>query len=265
LIAVVQRALTRLAGPDFDEVGVVYAAMRAGGPGVMVDVGAHHGQSFRRFAADGWRVYAFEPDPANRLVLERRARGLPNVTVDSRAVATDDGELVTLYTSPISTGISTLIPFHRSHRPSVQVTTVRLDTYLTGVEHVTVLKTDAEGYDMPILRTFPWHHLKPRAVIVEFEDRRSAETGYTHTDLADFLVDHGYQVFVSEWYPVVEYGRRHRWRSIREYPTRLSDPTGWGNLIAVRPADAEMLKRQIARQTRWPVRALRRIAGQVVR
>ena len=237
----------------------MHAALRAFGPGVMVDVGAHHGQSFRRFAADGWRVYAFEPDPVNRVVLVRRARGLPNVTVDSRAVATRDGDLVTLYTSSISTGISTLMPFHPTHRPSTQVATVRLDTYLSQVEQVTVLKTDAEGYDMPILRTFPWHRLKPRAVISEFEDARSAGSGYTYRDMAEFLVDRGYSVFVSEWYPVVEYGRRHRWRSVREYPARLHDPRGWGNLIGVTPSGVEVLKRQLALETKWWAR-LRGIA-----
>ena len=251
-------------GSDFDEVRVVHASLRRLGRGVMVDVGAHHGQSLLRFAADGWRVYAFEPDPVNRAVLEHRAGDRPNVTVDSRAVATRDDEMVTLYTSPVSTGISTLVPFHPSHRPAGQVGTVRLDTYLRQVEEVTVLKTDAEGYDMPILRTFPWHRLKPRAVISEFEDSRSAQNGYTHKDIAEFLVARGYAVFVSEWYPVVEYGRRLRWRSIREYPTPLTDPRGWGNLIAVIPSDVGDLKQRLAGEGSWAGR-VRRIASRILR
>lgn len=246
--------LGKFLGPDFDEIGVVHDFVRAESPGIMVDVGAHHGQSLLPFADDGWRVYAFEPDPANRKVLERRLRGRTNVVVDDRAVAMRDGELATLFTSPVSTGISSLIPFHPSHRPTAEVETVRLDTYLVAVDAVTVIKTDAEGYDLPILQTFPWHRMKPRAVVCEFEDRRSAQHGYTHRDMADFLVSNGYKVFVSEWYPIVEYGRRHRWRSIRPYPTQLADATGWGNLIAVASSHAGDLPQHFRRNVAWPRR-----------
>lgn len=260
----VRRAITRLAALNLDEVAVVHATLRSVSPGVMVDVGAHHGQSFQPFAADGWRVFAFEPDPVNRAVLERRAHGRVNVTVDGRAVAERDGDLLTLFTSPISTGISTLVPFHPTHYPTTQVETVRLDTYLGRVDEVTVLKIDAEGYDMPILRTFPWGRLNPRAVIAEFEDRRSASRGYTHQDIAAYLVARGYIVFVSEWYPVIEYGRRHQWRSVREYPTHLADPRGWGNLIGVRPSDVENFHRQLAANASLYGR-VRRIANRIVR
>ncbi len=58
---------------SLDEIGVVHAVTRERAPGVMVDVGAHYGSSLRPFAKDGWRVFAFEPDPANRQKLEHRA------------------------------------------------------------------------------------------------------------------------------------------------------------------------------------------------
>ena len=167
---------------------------------------------------------------------------MPNVVIDDHAVAEQDGTLVDLYTSSVSSGISTLAPFHASHRTTDAVETIRLDSFLADIEQVTVLKTDTEGYDLPVLRTFPWGRLHPRGVVCEFEDRKTVRLGYDVRDLAEFLVGLGYIVFVSEWYPVVEYGQHHRWRSLRRYPVALEDPDAWGNLVAVdhEVADAVM-------------------------
>jgi len=244
LMARPRRWARRLLGPAvYDEVAVVYRSLAVAGPGVLVDVGAHRGESLRPFAEIGWKVYAFEPDARNRRALIAAVRSWRRVTVDERAVGERDGETVDLYTSDVSTGITTLRPFHPSHRLTDRVTTVRLDTFLADVNEVTVLKTDTEGYDLAVLRTFPWNRLRPRAVICEFEDRKTVPLGYTYDDLANFLTGMGYVVLVSEWFPVVEYGQRHRWRSIRQYPVRLADPASWGNLIAVDRVDATRLER----------------------
>jgi FkbM family methyltransferase len=220
----------------------------------MVDVGAHRGGSLRSFALDGWEVYAVEPDPRNRAILIRRVRGMENVRVDGRAVSLEDGGLATLYTSPVSSGISSLRPFHPSHVPAIQVATVRLATLLAGVSRVTFLKTDTEGWDLRVLESFPWARLTPAAVLAEFEDKKTVPLGYDYHELAGFLVSHGYAVYTSEWYPVVEYGRRHRWRSVQPYPVELSHPEAWGNVIAVVPdlqrrLEAEIRSRQSARAT----------------
>jgi FkbM family methyltransferase len=233
LTTVLRRWAKRVVRPSFDEVALVYAALRSDAPGVMVDVGAHHGASLLPFADDGWRIYALEPDARNRAVLVHRFGNRLNVSVDPRAVTSTDDEMMTLYTSDVSTGISSLAPFHTSHRATEQVKTVRLDTFLAGVDHVSFLKTDTEGWDLPVLKTFPWERMRPRAIICEFEDRKTKPLGYGYRDLADWLVALGYVVFVSEWYPVVEYGRRHRWRSLSRYPSPLADNQAWGNLIAV--------------------------------
>jgi FkbM family methyltransferase len=230
---VLRSVVHRLRPPAFDEVAIVYEALRREGQGLLVDVGAHFGSSLRRFADDGWRVIAIEPDPQNRAVLAERMQGRTNVIIDGRAIGEQDGEIRSLYTSDVSTGISALAPFHPSHRATSEVETVRLDTLLASEDLVTVLKTDLEGYDLPALQTFPWSRLHPRAVVCEFEDRKTVPLGYTYHDLGRYLLQQGYAVFVSEWFPVVEYGRRHRWRSLRPYPSELEDPGAWGNFIAV--------------------------------
>lgn len=217
-----------------DEAAIVYSAI-GNRPGLMVDVGAHHGGALRPFAEAGWRVLAFEPDPANRRVLEEQCATLPNVTVDERAVSNKDGEIVQLYASGVSSGISTLFPFHESHVPSATVETVTLATRID--EEIDFLKIDTEGFDLFVLQGLNWARHRPRVVVCEFEDGKTERLGYRYEDLASFLRDRGYLVLVSEWFPVVEYGARHRWRRFATYPAELSDPAAWGNLIAAASPD----------------------------
>jgi FkbM family methyltransferase len=209
-------------------------------------VGAHHGYALERFAERGWTIHAFEPDPANRAVLNQRH---PDIEVDSRAVTERDGDQVDFYTSDLSTGISTLSPFHDSHRPTSRAETVRLDTYLAdkGVSEVTFLKTDIEGFDLFALHGFPWNRLHPPVVVCEFEDNKTGQLGYRVEDLCAFLRAQNYTVLVSEWHPIVEYGGPHRWRIVRRYPVDLG-PDSWGNLIATAP-ELEKQALRIARRS----------------
>ena len=170
----------------------------------------------------------------------------PRVSIDPRAVAERDGDLVTLYTSPESTGITTLAPFRDSHTPTCVVETVRLDTALNAVSDVTVVKVDTEGYDLPVLRTFPWDRLHPAAVMCEFEDLKTIKLGYSYSDLWDLIESHDYVVFLSEWWPIHRYGGLHRWRSIGR-DRELADARGWGNVIGVDPSLVDRFDSEIAR------------------
>lgn len=239
-----------LGPPEMDEVGMVCRIIGAS-PGVMLDVGAHQGHSLEPFLKRGWQAFAFEPDPANRRILATR---FASAVIDPRAVSETDAAKVPLFTSNVSTGISTLSPFHASHEPTATVETVRLDTYLrqAGIARVDFFKTDIEGFDLFALRTFPWQTHHPKAVVCEFEDRKTTRLGHTVRDTADFLEKQGYVVVVSEWNPIVEYGSRHTWRRFVRYPVDLTDDS-WGNLIAVDPAllgETERISRSTARRLR---------------
>lgn len=225
----------RIAGPAvMEEAHIVHRLLRHGGPGILLDVGAHRGHTLMPFAADGWTVYAFEPDPANRLALELLVAGMPNVTVVPKAVSNTTGHR-TLFTSVQSTGISSLAPFTESHRAVATVEVTTLAEHMKGrrISEVTFLKVDVEGFERPVLDGFPWAHVRPRVVLVEFEDAKTLPLGYSWEDLARFLVEHRYYVLISEWFPILAYGTRHRWRGFKVYPATLIDPRGWGNLIAV--------------------------------
>lgn len=203
---------------------------------VMVDVGAHHGYALERFADAGWTVHAFEPDPANRARLQQRSKREWKLTVNDRAVAEQDGATVDFFTSPESTGVSTLKPFLDSHTSSFQVETISLASYLAehGVDHVDHLKIDTEGHDLFVLKSYPWEQDHPDTIECEFEDLKTLPLGYSTDDLVGYLNEKGYEVLVSEWHPIVAYGIDHDFAGLWPHePDRFAERS-WGNLIAVR-------------------------------
>jgi FkbM family methyltransferase len=243
-----RRYLHRPRRGNYSEIGLLHARLTRGSNAgrVMVDVGAQFGESLAPFRLFGWRIIAFEPDPDPRKqsALKRHEKG--NVKVVRCALADSPSDAVDFYASEVSTGISALTPFHESHRAVARVPVSTLAIELAGrnFNQIDFLKIDTEGHDIFVLKGFPWSEacLRPRAVLCEFEDNKTRLLGYTWRDMADYLVDKGYVVLVSEWYPIVRYGANHQWRGMHRYPTAEVDPAGWGNLIAlIDPADATWL------------------------
>lgn len=218
-----------------DEVEIVYQTIKkTARMKTMIDVGACKGASLEEFAKDGWRVYAFEPDPNNLAELRRLCRRFTNVTIDRRAVSNKNEKQRPFYTSVVSSGISGLFPFHHSHKESKRIDTVTLETFFreAGITEITFLKVDAEGADLFVLQSVPWDSIRPEVILCEFEDRKTTSLGYTFHNMADFLLERGYHLLVSEWYPVVEYGRLHHWRRFAPYPCELLDKNAYGNIFA---------------------------------
>ena len=187
-----------------------------------------------RFAKAGWRVYAFEPDPANRQKLRERYGSKRNVDISSEAVAEIGGQEVPFYASGESTGISGLMAFRESHREVARVRTTTLDEIVArhSLRRVDFLKIDVEGYELPVLRGLAFDRLKPSAILAEFEDFKTGGTGYNSHDIARFLLDRGYSVYVSEWHPIERYGIRHSFRRFRKYPCGVP-PSAWGKSCRV--------------------------------
>ncbi len=221
-----------------DEIFIAFNVLNAEKEkGIMVDVGAHHGHSLSSFANHNWQVYAFEPDSDNRRQLEAQFGDLPNVNIDPRALSDKPQEKLTLYKSKESSGVSGLSGFLSSHTPSeeVEVTTLKYflsEKNITDVQ-IDLLKIDTEGFDLFVLKGFPWEKNKPRLIICEFEDRKTVPLGYNYHDFAQYLIKLGYQIIVSEWHPIKKYGAPHDWKCFAAYPHELNNEKSWGNLIAV--------------------------------
>ncbi len=231
-----------------DEIHIVADVLEAEKrPGVMVDVGAHRGGSLAPFARAGWQVHAFEPDKANRRILKSRVGRYPSLVINEQAVTEETKGRVPLYTSQVSSGISSLTAFHEDHAVTDHVDVVALRDYVASskIDEIDFLKIDAEGFDQSVLLGLLAENasgsqfvVRPRAVVCEFEDRKTVPLGYTYHDLAALLQGQGYQVAVSEWHPIQAYGTRHRWNRFFVYPGELQNSSAWGNLIAMRDDDA---------------------------
>ena len=228
----------------FDEVIIVWRAVGSwlAPSGVMLDVGAHHGESAEIFADLGWQVHCFEPNPANWPHIARRVTDRYSGTHLVRAAV---GEVPaknrTFFTSEESSGISSLHSFHESHEAalSVDITTLRDYCAQHDLRKVDFLKVDTEGFDYFVLRGLDWSKLLPTIVVCEFEDRKTESLGYSYHDMAAYLAGLGYRVIVSEWDPVLRYGVQHTWRRYADYPANLLRSDAWGNLIAIKERAAE--------------------------
>ncbi|MFC3714815.1 FkbM family methyltransferase [Luteimonas soli] len=221
---------------------------------VMIDVGAHHGHALFPFLQKGWQVFAFEPDDGNRAILEKRLekdeRAKSLVRLDKRAVSDHVSAGLAYYRSDQSSGISGLSAFHPSHVSKQTVDTTTLSEALAeeDIPGVDFLKVDTEGHDLFVLKGFPWHRFKPAVIECEFEDAKTVPLGYTFHDMAGFLLEQGYCVYVSEWHPIIRYGIRHDWHRLMPYPCELSDQGAWGNLLAFRdPVDESLLANTIGK------------------
>ena len=201
---------------------------------ILFDVGAHKGGSSSPFLKKGWNVYAFEPDKHNRKYLQRFKKQYPKLNIDTRAVSDEIKSNIPFYTSEVSSGISGLSKFHESHEESnkVDTTTIKQFCLDNNIEKIDYLKIDTEGFDLFVLKGVPWDKIKPKVILCEFEDRKTIPLGYTFYDFADFLVNKGYELIISEWYPIVEYGTSHSWNCFKKYPCRLDSDDAWGNIIA---------------------------------
>lgn len=219
---------------NVDEVAIVHKMLTHKEKGVMADVGAHMGYSLMPFADMGWQVYAFEPEPSMRRNLIRNTKKYDNVFIESRALSDREIESMPIYKSDMSSGISTLSPFHASHKPSgiVTVTTFAKFTAEQNIENIDFMKVDTEGYDLFVLKGNDWEKCRPKIVMCEFENLKTVKLGYEFYDMADYLHGLGYRVIISEWEPVFEYGRQPRWNRFVEYPCLLKDEAAYGNILA---------------------------------
>jgi len=202
--------------------------------GIMIDVGAHFGDSAKIFLENNWQVFCYEPDPNNRKKLLENLKSYPNKTVFDKAISNKADELVAFYDSAESTGISGLLPFNKNHKKicEVQTSTLAKEIKENNIKNVDFLKIDTEGYDFMVLQGFPFDFMKPFIIECEFEDLKTTKLNYKVKDTINFLQDKGYFVYVSQWHPIVRYGIRHNWKRFFKYEGQNLSANSWGNLLA---------------------------------
>lgn len=242
---------------------------------VLVDVGAHHGWFSMAFARRGWEVIAFEPEKNNCAVFTKNLSDFSKVRCISKAVSNVNDEKVPFFVSDEHYGIHSLKPWHKTHKPTYEVETVRLDHALQelGTDAVTLLKIDVEGADFLALQGFDFCHYQPEVVMIEFMDERTEKNfGYTHHDSAAFMKDRGYTCFVSEWSPVNDYAREGiasetpstHWIQIYPYSMIHRQPS-WGNLIFIPDHDKIKFKKYFnnLKRKRFFIEMIKKIPGTI--
>jgi FkbM family methyltransferase len=236
--------------------------------GVMIDVGAHHGYASKPFLKKNWKIFAFEPDPNNRKILKSQFNKQPNISIFKNAVSDVTGDNVPFYASDESTGISGLSAFREDHKEICHVRTIILKDFCEKhqITNIDFLKIDTEGYDLMVLKGVPWDKFHPNIIECEFEDLKTENLGYNFNDIAGFLVEKGYEVYVSEWHPIIRYGITHDWHQLKKYPCRLSTNTAWGNLLAFKEKPdeevlVELIRNQLVRPKSDIFTRLRKIFG----
>ena len=202
---------------------------------IMLDVGAHFGHTSIPFLSDSWTVHAFEPDNKNIKKLNTLLKNFPNLKVVHEALSDKIQNSVSFFSSHISSGISSLSPFHESHQESQTVKQNTLSNYCLGsVKHIDYLKIDTEGHDLFVLKGLDWQKYSPTVIQCEFENKKTISLNYNVNDLCDFLHDQNYHIILSKWQAINEYGEQHKWVEFIDYKKgqNFLDESAWGNILA---------------------------------
>jgi FkbM family methyltransferase len=183
---------------------VVNAMQRYLRPGdVFLDVGANIGYLSAvaaRLVGPRGQVHAFEPVPAYFVRLGRLATLNPEYLIAANPCAAGETPgMCTMYVT-LEPGQSTLVRSYKVEPEilsTIDVPVVRLDSYLkqNQIERVALIKIDAEGFELPILRGLRNYFENCRhrpAIICEIAPRAYPLMGRSVSELAGFMAEFGY-------------------------------------------------------------------------
>jgi FkbM family methyltransferase len=202
--------------------------------GIIFDVGSFRGTSIFHFKDKNWEKHCFEPNKDVFKLLESNTKEFKNIFLNNIALDELPNKEKNFYTSNVSLGISSLLNFDDSHylKDSVQTTTIKNYVELNNILDIKVLKIDVEGFDLNVLKGNDWNLIKPEIILIEFEFNKTKLLNFSPNDLANYLIDKGYSIYISEWYPIIKYGTQHSLKAFYPYSGRKIDKKTWGNFIA---------------------------------
>ncbi len=169
----------------------------------FVQVGAHTARAGDQLSLyierDGWRGVLVEPVPALFERLRARYENTPGLVFENVAVAEEDGERSFYQLDEAASEVYALadqlgsldravllshedqVPDIEDHLVRIEVPCVSFDTLLRrhAIGRIDVLSLDTEGYDGKLLRSFPWHRLRPRLVAYEHDHLEQPERDAT--------------------------------------------------------------------------------------
>lgn len=168
-------------------------------PGMtFVDVGAHIGYftrlAARRVGVSG-HVYAFEPDPKNRVLLMQNTKRYRNVSIHAIAITEKEGR-VPFYHVRGSTGCHSTIAQDDAERSLVPATTLDMFMREKGIGHADVIKMDIEGGEAKALQGMEQTLRGIRHLIIEYNPAALSRAGADPRALLSMLQEKGFTITV---------------------------------------------------------------------
>jgi FkbM family methyltransferase len=174
-----------------------------------IDVGAHIGAytlGLAKAVGTNGQVHAFEPNPVTFRRLQRNVElnSLGNLRLNQIAVSDSAGEAHLNSPTERNTSGATLVSEERVHGLPTQtyaVHTTTLDYYVetNGISHIDLLKIDAQGYDLRVLRGAEnmIRRWRPR-IMIEYDPYWLVRAQSSGSELLDYLRKLRYSVFEAK-------------------------------------------------------------------
>jgi FkbM family methyltransferase len=177
---------------------------------LIIDIGAHDGSSFSiPYAKDRNNlVYAIEPIPA--LANKIRSSGLPNLYVFCTAIGEEEG-LATFYLNQDSQ-TSSLLPNSAedgwsSYADSlktietIEVPVLRLDNFMRShhIVEVDLLKVDAQGYDLQVIKSAGDLIRKVRRIQLEVQVTPLYKGSASKDEILEYLEASGFRLVSTKF------------------------------------------------------------------
>lgn len=194
---------TKLLEYGFWEEGMTRFVKNFVRPGmVIVDCGAHIGYYsllFSRLVGGGGKVFAFEPDTYNFMMLRKNiaVNIATNIMVENKAVSDENGRVELFVVDENNLAAHSIIK-SEGRLGSVNVESVRLDDYL-ATTHATIdlIKMDIEGAEYLALAGMP-NTLRDDnlSIIMEFYPDGIKKNGGNPSDVISKLQTLGFKIFI---------------------------------------------------------------------
>ena len=186
---------------------------------ILLDIGAHKGiwSEKATYLLKHWnisgRVHAFEPTPSTFAYLSQKFKGSELISLNKMAMSDRSGE-ADFFVCGCCEGTNSLL--NNNGGTAEKVRTLCMDDFLAieQIKHVLFVKSDAEGYDLGVLRGAVETLQAGRIDVWQFEYNHRWITGrYFLKDVFDFIVDKPYRLgkiygngveIYDGWHPELE-------------------------------------------------------------
>ena len=166
-------------------------------PPTVVEVGAYQGfyatllgKFIQRL---GGRLITIEPNPGNYAILADNIRrnGLTDTVIAEQCAIAPTAGVYSLSVDPTEPSQATLATAPSTGRAQVRAEPLARVLERHSIRHVDVLIVDVEGYELPVLRSFPWESVGVGQIFCEFHPYNWASAGYAASDMELFFREHG--------------------------------------------------------------------------